>query len=352
MSATVSTGKLVGAFRGPNGQLCYVMFERTYEKNCYPHTPRWSALMIGDLASTMKAIFRSAAACEGGSLQGAGGRSITPENYIRGWLRELESPVQMADREIELQIKDTFQAPITQGDFVRVKDALLKLGNQDMVESLEAGESVTVSLHRDCEILSEIYDGRHTGAWRVIPSYDAPVNGLRNLDLGYIPKKAKASQVPVPRFMKVHEKDDNVLIQGSDGSWTCAGWAYSILSEYVVGLWQDELSEPGCYRSRLKALRNAVQTATCIDRKSVTVVVDTLVPLEHHQRRNVEGSSKKVAHTRVGSELRFNMPEALDELYYVTRLPAECTTWVIGDSKPVMRAAVVSTPPAQLSLLG
>lgn len=65
MGSTVSTAKLVGAFQGNDGQLCYALFEQTYDKNCHPHNPKWSAMRIGDLAATMKAIFSYASSCEG-----------------------------------------------------------------------------------------------------------------------------------------------------------------------------------------------------------------------------------------------------------------------------------------------
>jgi hypothetical protein len=43
--------------------------------------------------------------------------------------------------------------------------------------------------------------------------------------------------VAVPGFKKIHEGDSNILVQGTDGAWNC-GWAYSIIGDYVTGLWQ------------------------------------------------------------------------------------------------------------------
>ena len=39
MGSTVSTGKLAAAFRATGGKIMYVLFEETYEANCYPRTP-------------------------------------------------------------------------------------------------------------------------------------------------------------------------------------------------------------------------------------------------------------------------------------------------------------------------
>ena len=47
MGNTISTGKLIGAFNGTNGEAVYVMFEQTCESNVYPRRPKWNAQMIG-----------------------------------------------------------------------------------------------------------------------------------------------------------------------------------------------------------------------------------------------------------------------------------------------------------------
>lgn len=75
MSNTISTCKLAGAFKGTNGNPVYVLFERTHESNEYPHTPNWSAQLIGGIDAVMTRVFMSASACEGGSLLGDNGRT-------------------------------------------------------------------------------------------------------------------------------------------------------------------------------------------------------------------------------------------------------------------------------------
>ena len=37
MGATVLTGKRAAAFQTVDGDWMFALFERTYEKNCYPH---------------------------------------------------------------------------------------------------------------------------------------------------------------------------------------------------------------------------------------------------------------------------------------------------------------------------
>ena len=63
MGNTISTGKLIGAFNGTNGEAVYVMFEQTCESNVYPRRPKWNAQMIGCIQSVMRRIFLSASSC-------------------------------------------------------------------------------------------------------------------------------------------------------------------------------------------------------------------------------------------------------------------------------------------------
>lgn len=353
MGSTVSTAKLVGAFQGIDGQVRYALFEQTYDVNCRPHNPAWNARQVGDLAATMKAIFSYASSCEGGMLQGAGGRAITPEGYIAGWLKELENPVRLHDRKIALKVADCYQAPIANGDFERVKNVLSGLERNDIVASLEAGEPVVVTLHSDHDVLSAIYDGRNAGLWRVFPAYDVPVNGIRDASLGYKPQKSKGYQVDVPRAMKINEADCNLLMPDDEGNWRCAGWAYSIVGGFVRSLWEAELREPGSYRSRVKAYRAGIENAACMP-KGAKLVVDTSVKLLSYEQSSVEEAFQKFPHKTVGQEVHMAVPEDRDQLYYLTRLSPSCAKWVITE-----RGAQVQTQQhgdiaamTQLSLLG
>jgi hypothetical protein len=348
MGSTISTCKRIGAFQGGNGKTCYVMFEQTYSSNVFPQVPAWSAQMIGDLASTLKCIFASASSCEGGSLKGSGGRDITPEGYLSAWLKELSNPVIMRDLNIELKISDSYYSPITHSDFERVKAILVQKGANSTLEALKEGKAVTVSLHQDSELLSAIYDGFNVGAWRVIPAYEVPGDYCRNASLGWQPKKVKASEVETPRFLKISENDNNVLVQAADGSWRCDGWAYSCVGTFVLNLWKSELLEPGNFRSRIKAYRNAIHEAPYVP-SDTTIVIDTTVVLEPYQHRIVSKVVEKYAHRRVGTDIHFAMPEIFEDLYQFTHLPTACTQWVIAESAPSPEPQCAQM--SQLSLL-
>ena len=73
MGSTVTTGRMAAAFRAKSGTVIYCLYEQTYEKNCYPHTPHWSAIYIGEAHGALCKIFNYASACEGGMLQNRSG---------------------------------------------------------------------------------------------------------------------------------------------------------------------------------------------------------------------------------------------------------------------------------------
>lgn len=343
MGATVSTGKLVGAFQGSNGTTTYVLFEETFEKNCYPHSPKWSARAIGDLNAALRVIFLSGSSCEGGMLKGAGGRDITPEGYIAGWMKEMESPVEMTDRAFELTVGDSWQSPIAISDFERVKAKLVAIGANKIAATLEMGETAQASLYADSEALSAIYDGIEIGAWRIIQSYDTPLHGTRNPNLGYKPAKAKAYALNVPRFMKIRADFDHHLIQGADGIWRCEGAGYSYVSSYVANLWQDELRNPGSYRNRIKTYRDAIKHASVAPAQSTKIVVDTMADLDQWQRDSVERIIRDTPHARVGYEVHMSIPSDYNQLYWVSGLPEKCTKWVITDNAPTEQLSLLAS---------
>lgn len=353
MGATVSTKKLVAAFRNPAGEPRYVLFEETYSKNVHPRTPHWDALVIGGLESVLQTIFTAAAACEGGMLQGACGRPITPESYIAAWLKELANPVLMEDRMIELQVSDRYWASIPAGTFPTIRNSLQELGEHNILAALDAGESVVVSLHQNSELLGAIYGGRSLGAWRVIPACDLRVHGVRDPELGYTPKKSKATAPAAPRYLKVGKDDSNLLAQDIDGTWTCKGWAHSIVAELVKDLWQSELEEPGWYRARVRALREAVNAAECMPTHGVKVVVDKALAAHKYQQEYIEAARLKFPHELMGDEVHLQVPAGEADLYLITRLPTECTRWIIGGGQPNLLAvpAPATAPFHQLSLL-
>lgn len=336
MGNTVSTGKLVGAFKGTHGKPVYVLFERTHESNVYPHSPNWNAQLIGGIESVMARVFMSASACEGGSLLGGNGRTITAEGYITSWLKELANPIEMEDSIYELALGTSWTSAIPKGDFERVKAGLEAIGETRILNDLEsANECALASLHTDHEALSVIYDGAHCGAWRIIPSHAVPVHGLRNEALGYKPVKAKAYRVDVPRFMKVSDCMSKHLILGEDGKWRClnGGYAYSYLSSFICGLIKAELREPGSYRNRIKAYRDAITSALSVP-ADTQIIISDLPNIKEWAQRDIDRIVADSPHSKVKDGVQLSLPTDRDLLYLAASLPTEHTEWVFSTKAP------------------
>lgn len=332
MGSTVSTGKLVAAFNDAKGKTFYVLFEETYEKNVHPHTPRWDALALGDLAAIMRIIFRNASSCEGGMLKGAGGRDITPEGYIGGWLRELENPVHLADSTYELAIAEGWSSMLTRETFEQLKPRLEAIGAHEMIRALDAGEAVKTSLYADAESLAAIFDGSTVGAWRLIKH--TPLYAGRNAELGYSPRKAKALLASMPHFMKIDPKADSILKLGEDNCWRNAGWGYSIVAEFVSGLWEAELQAPGNYRARIKVFRDSINNAPSIPAIGVKIVIDTQMPVKSWEQSNIKCAVERLGGSTQGDKIELPVPTNFNDLYLVTSLPAECAQWVFAEPAP------------------
>lgn len=329
MGATVTTDKAAAAFKAVNGKVMYVLFEKTYEKNCHPHTPEWGCFFIGEIGAAMRGVFLHASSCEGGMLQNRNGR-ITPEGYISGWLEKLADPVEFRDRTITLKANDEWNAAVPNDSLEKVSQKLAALGRQDLLDTLTGG-SIELSLYADADLLANLYDGSVLAPWRIIRGSAAPIYGVLNADLGYAPTSAKTYDVYVPNALKVD--GENRLIQGEDGAWRCQGWEYSIVQSYICRLWEAELREPGSYRKRIKVFRDALKTAPLMP-QGVKVVVNRTIPLDSsYQQGNVEKMSKESVAVTTASGFEIAIPAIPDPddnlLWHLMQLPVACTSWVM-----------------------
>lgn len=344
MGATVSTGKLVAAFQSTAGKTFYVLYEQTYEKNTDSRLPKWHARAMGDLAAALRTIFWSASACEGGMVLSASHRYITPEGYIADWLKELANPVEIADVTFDLAVTHYWSAVIKHDDFRKVRPQLEATGAVAMATSLAAGESVSASLYADAEALSAIFDGVHIGAWRIFNAHGTPIHGTRNPALGYATGKTKPKAVPLDttRYMKVEAEGDSFLKMGSDGAWRYAGWTSHLMSDFITGAWKAELETPGVYRAQIKAFRQALKAAPAIP-KGAKVLIDTTVPVEPFQMRNIERVTSQLGAVTEGTELHLAVPTTFDDLYAVIHLPTACTKWVFSDNAPSEQLSLLAS---------
>lgn len=341
MGSTVTTGKLAAAFKASSGKTIYVLFEQTYEKNVRPYVPSWACFFIGEIEQAMERIFLHASSCESGMLQNRNGQ-ITPEGYIGAWLKELAAPAALADKRIGLKVGTGYRVAIPQSGFEEANAILAGVGRQDIIAVLERGENVDLSLHADAEVIVALYGGMHLAPWRIIESYERPSGDVRHPELGYQPTKAQEVAISVPTFLKVDR--ENRLIQSDDGTFHCGGWEYSIVASFIAHAWEAELREPGSYRSRIKAYREAIKAAPQMP-SGMRVVVDESVPLESdYDRGDIADFRKQFAVTDTDRGFAIEVTEEEDLLWKLTHLPEACTSWVLPDQP-------ASTADGQMSLL-
>lgn len=323
MGATVTTGKLASAFKDTNGKVHYVLFEETYEKNCTPHEPHWGCISIGPIEVTMRKVFGKASACEGGSLQNRNGH-ITPEGYIAGWLSEMADSVEFnSDRTIQLQVSDGFNSTIPIWKVEGAKKTLSDLGREDIINALLKGESVGLSLVENADLIAALCRN-DIAPWRIIDH--VPLYSLRNKDLGYAKAKpAKPINISVPSVLRVW--DEELLLQRPDGAWQCAGWSYRVMGDLIAKAYEAELREPGSYRKRIKAYREAVESAPKLP-QGMTAKIDLTVPVESRYEKELLakfGNKHSVTKTVTGFEITVRDENEL--VSDLCGLPIACTTW-------------------------
>ena len=334
MGSTISTAKLVAAFPSVSGAPFYVMYEETYESNVTPRTPRWSCVGLGSVERIMRRIFQSASSCEGGMLKGSGGRDISPEGYLAGWLKELANPVMCEDRTITLEAGDSWSSAIPNSALEATLAQLVSLGRQDIATELEEKKSIKLSLHAESALIEALYSGGSMSPWRIIPDTSAHHWASRVPQLGYAPAKTKVFDVKVPRFYKVNPREENRLILNEAGQWVCAGWDYSIVGSYVHDLWEAELREPGSYRTRIKAYRDALKGSPYLPKRGVKILIDTTVELKDWHKSTLAKVLATFPHSAKGSEVRLDVPEDASDLYSVFQL-SDCITWEVSENEAV-----------------
>jgi hypothetical protein len=330
MGATISTAKLAAAFKGDNGNTYYALFEQSFEKNCYPHTPSWCCVSIGSIATTLQRVFGSAAACAGGDLRVRGGRS-EPAQYIADWLTELATPVLMPDASFSLRVGKDFYAPIPEEKASEILLGLTEDGHAQVARILQAGGSCEGTIYANPDLVEAVYGSSRTAPWRIVRN--TPLLAARTPQLGYRPTPSKAAVPPPPAFLKVDSEAR--LIRQDDGSWRYAGWEYQAIGNFVQSLWKHELQEPGTYRKLIRAFTKAAKDAPAIP-ANTKVVVDTQVSLESAWERRAREELPKylagieVTPTATGYE--FPAPRDASALFRVCGLAKVCATWVCASA--------------------
>ncbi|MFL9912554.1 hypothetical protein [Paraburkholderia sp. RL17-337-BIB-A] len=259
MGATVLTGKKAGAFQTTDGEWMFALFERTYEKNCYPHIDHWSAIAFGRYADVMRRVFRHASSCEGGMLQSRAGY-IKPENYIGTWRSLLTKPFRLPDQKIRLEVSKSFRAAIPEASIEDVRSSLSAAGFAERVDEVVGGQA-ELSLHGDASLLEAIYgESGALSAWRVLSEHDCssvPVAG----DLKLPSRDSSAmDRMPAVRCYKID--DENRLLSFDGQPWDNGGWQYWAIGSFITDVaYPIEMEAPGFAKGAIPGYRQLLTNA-------------------------------------------------------------------------------------------
>lgn len=254
MGATVTTNKRAGAFSRPDGRLIYVLFEETYEKNCYPHTPNWHVTAFGPRNDVLQRIFMHARSCESGMLQSRAG-TIRPESYIETWKQHLAKPAEILDSEIDLSIGESYRSPIPLSSVEAIRTLMESRGFGAQFGQIEAA-SLKVSLHADADLLLALYgESAPLSPWRALGHVHCsnrllPVEHVRNM---------KADSMPRVRAYRLDENEVVVSINGSP--LRRAGWDYNAVGSFLDLAYEYELHAPGWGKTAIPWYRALLRQA-------------------------------------------------------------------------------------------
>jgi hypothetical protein len=95
--------------------------------------------------------------------------------------------------------------------------------------------------------------------WRILKGHDRPHELARDKSLGFAPKPAKCRPPHRPDAIRIGEYDH--VLRDETGAWVNKGWAYSIIGQHICRMAEQELAEPGHYRTAISAFRDAIENA-------------------------------------------------------------------------------------------
>lgn len=340
MGATITTGKRAAAFKDAAGVIWYMLYEQTYESNCYPHAPEWSCTYFGTLEGAIEKVFKYGSSCEGGMLAGPGKRHIKPENYIAAWLRELSTPIEHQPADVMLQVSDSWRAPIETQNAEKAYAVLYRFGYDGIVDILKSGGTHALSMMHDAPAIAELFGNKSSvGPWRVIKHVPHESNP-RDASLGYAPRRArKGASLELPQVLKISPVEEGLLVQQPDENWRYGGWAYSVMSGFICSIWEQELTNPGAYKTAITALREAIKQAPVVP-AGTKVVVNEAIPCDsRYAKETVEKLPERIAVTRTQTGYEFDIPTTRELVWQALQLPEANTRWVLPQIAPQAQQA-------------
>lgn len=260
MGATVTTGKRVYAYADKAGHPVYVLCEETYEKNVYPHTPRWSVVAFGRIEDVISRLFSFAADTCGGMLQGRGGL-ITPTGYVAGWLQEMKAPRAFSDEQTALVVKTYAygQSGVIYEEHASQAYATLRThGRADLADQLARGERITLRYRDDTAVLCAL--AVVVPPWCLLDHFHVGLaDPVSDPTLAYRPKPARtAPHISLPGLFRMRPKGDREgpenIVVSKNGRPVVGEWEYTVRAVWVRDYGQHEVSHPGHFQRLYRAL--------------------------------------------------------------------------------------------------
>lgn len=259
MGSTYVVGKRAQVIVDADGTKYFMLAEETFESNCYPRTPRWSAVFFGTYAACIRKIIRLAGGTEGGMTKGT---AATSSAYIKQWREQLACPNTLVARELTARIgSGIYEIPATSveqieaiarkygmpcidGSVIRI-DLNMPLAPRLLAELTNSG-------------IPEVYPWRFLDAklWRGEPAPDLGVP---------IPKPVRAdiSAVEILKLPAARERQisDEYLVM-VNGHAKATGWDYSTMQYLLEHVVTDaELASPGAAEPLIRAFRPMLKEA-------------------------------------------------------------------------------------------
>ena len=259
MGATVTCGKQAGAFLANDGTTIYALFERTYEKNCYPHTPHWSCVATGPYDKVLHRVMLAAGSCEGGMLQSTAG-AILPENYIAGWLRALRRPQRLKEHVVDLRFDRDACSFSTSDKEAQVKAIFAAHGEAAWFERIKQ-QGGKLDLREHTALFLALY-GQHGpfSAWRVMSA-----SMLSEETWPETTPTRTATAEPALDLRAFSIDADVRLISIARAPWFIGGPTYAAIDTVIrEQLYALELAWPGSAKKGIPLARNIISHAPAL----------------------------------------------------------------------------------------
>jgi hypothetical protein len=273
MGATIFTNQAVNVLQTASGP-GFLLFEETYEQNCYPHTPRWGCVGIGRRDNVLRSIFNGAASTESGLFRPRSG-ATTAEAYIPRWDRALKNALSIQSRQIRVG-KHTMPMPrVGETLFPPMRDEVDGPFDPSQAKDWDDGKPITLDLESDFDTIVWLWRTKRLSLWKVFKSPDLNGNALDMSGEIFYPAASKKQHRQLPEFVRLFDSDSQLYLK--DGTLLVAfGNDYEVMGNYVSGYAETEIWRPGHWKSNLRAYRKHIDSSPVLDQ---SLVLSALVPM-------------------------------------------------------------------------